>query len=73
MKISMTTGTLQQIRRKGLKALVDELGPVGAIRFLQQYETGVGDYSVERRRRIGNQTVVHLARQLAKERKKSSR
>jgi hypothetical protein len=40
--------TLLEIRRAGLEALARELGPVGMIRFLQQYETGHGDYSVER-------------------------
>lgn len=40
--------TLMQIRAVGLAALLRELGPVGMIRFLQQYETGSGDYSRDR-------------------------
>jgi len=40
--------TLEEIREAGLKALLRELGPVGMVRFLQQFETGRGDYSVER-------------------------
>jgi hypothetical protein len=40
--------TLEQIRRKGLIALHRELGKSGMIRFLQQFETGAGDYSRER-------------------------
>ena len=40
--------TLDQIRRKGLAALHRELGKAGMIRFLQQFETGTGDYSSER-------------------------
>ncbi len=31
--------TLEQIRMTGLKALSRELGPVGLVRFLQQFET----------------------------------
>lgn len=40
--------TLDEIRQKGLEALRRELGPVGMIRFLQQFETGRGDYARER-------------------------
>lgn len=40
--------TLEQIRVTGLAALMDRLGPDGMIRFLQQFETGSGDYSTER-------------------------
>ena len=42
------TMTLDQIRRKGLAALHRELGQTGMIRFLQQFETGSGDYASER-------------------------
>jgi hypothetical protein len=42
------TATLEQIRLRGLKALSKELGPVGLVRFLQQFETGEGDYTVDR-------------------------
>ena len=46
----MNTGTmtLDQIRIEGLKALERHLGPEGMIRFLQQFETGRGDYTKER-------------------------
>ncbi len=40
--------TLDEIRRKGLAALRRELGKAGIIRFLQQFETGSGDYARER-------------------------
>ena len=40
--------TLDDIRRRGLEALRRELGPAGMIRFLQQFETGSGDYARER-------------------------
>lgn len=45
------TATLDDIRQAGIEALVRELGPVGMIRFLQQFETGRGDYTAERQRR----------------------
>jgi len=40
--------TLDEIRRKGLTALRRELGRAGMIRFMQQFETGSGDYARER-------------------------
>lgn len=42
------TMTLEQIRKKGLAALRRELGKAGMIRFLQQFETGSGNYARER-------------------------
>jgi len=42
------TLTLDEIRRKGLEALRRELGQAGMIRFLQQFETGSGNYAHER-------------------------
>lgn len=42
------TMTLDEIRQQGVEALARDLGPVGMVRFLQQYETGTGDYSTER-------------------------
>lgn len=36
------------LRKLGLEALAKTLGPIGMVRFLQQFETGVGDYTKER-------------------------
>ncbi len=40
--------TLEEIRRRGLEALRRELGPAGMVRFLQQFETGSGNYAKDR-------------------------
>ena len=42
------TLTLEELREVGLRALSKVLGPVGAIRFIQQFEKGKGDYTKER-------------------------
>ena len=42
------TKTQQQIVRQGYKALVDSLGVVDAIRFIQHFSPGQGDYTKER-------------------------
>jgi hypothetical protein len=36
------------IRKAGLEAVAKKLGPLGMVRFLQQFETGRGDYTKER-------------------------
>jgi hypothetical protein len=40
--------TPQQIREAGMEILSRELGVVGMIRFMQQFELGMGDYSKDR-------------------------
>ncbi|HOL44806.1 MAG TPA: hypothetical protein PK659_11170 [Methanothrix sp.] len=40
--------TPAQIRGKGIRALVETLGPVGMARFLQQFDTGSVDCTKER-------------------------
>ncbi len=46
----MNTQTMspEEIRNAGLTALRRELGVVGMVRFLQQFEMGNGDYTKER-------------------------
>jgi len=46
----MTTLTMSPavIRKAGLEAVAKKLGPLGMVRFLQQFETGRGDYTKER-------------------------
>ncbi len=38
----------EEIRRRGLEALAKALGPVDAVRFLQSFDLGKGDYTKER-------------------------
>jgi len=42
------TMSLEQIRVAGMEALARELGIVGIVRFLQQFEMGHGNYSKDR-------------------------
>ncbi|MCG3147013.1 MAG: hypothetical protein PCFJNLEI_00449 [Verrucomicrobiae bacterium] len=43
-----TYRTPHEIAVKGFEALVEKLGPGGALQFIHQYETGKGDYTKER-------------------------
>ncbi|MDY0169721.1 MAG: hypothetical protein RBS80_24470 [Thermoguttaceae bacterium] len=56
--------TLDEVRRDGFEALRQRLGKADMIRFLQQFDTGRGDYSQERHQWVDATTiedVEHLA------------
>ena len=61
--------TLEQIRLAGLRALSRDLGAVDLARFLQQFETGDGDYTADRTRWLGERTVQELAQEIERGRK----
>ena len=73
--MSTRSMSLSEIRAAGLAALTRELGPVGMARFLQQYETGRGDYTRERESWLGGETVESLAEKIrqVRDRKQDSR
>lgn len=58
------TMTLNEIQQTGLAILSRELGPVGMVRFLQMFETGEGNYTVEREQWLQNQSVDEIARRI---------
>lgn len=60
-----------QIRQLGIKALTQALGPVGMVRFLQQFDTGNGDYTRDRDELLGNVTVEDLCAQIKEWRQRS--
>jgi len=61
--------TLEQIRREGLTALRKRLGRAGMIRFLQQFETGAGDYASERHDWVDQTSLSDIKRLADKGRK----
>lgn len=62
--------SLMEIRIAGMEALLRELGPVGMIRFLQQYETGEGDYTQERHTWLDSLDLQTIAEKIYNQRKK---
>jgi hypothetical protein len=48
MNTAINVNNLIEIRKTGLQALKEALGPVGMVRFIQQYENGSGDYTKEK-------------------------
>ncbi|MFH1288416.1 MAG: hypothetical protein ABII25_06945 [bacterium] len=53
-----------QIKQVGLKALILALGPVGMVRFLQQFETGYGDYTKDRDKWLGKINVRQVVKEI---------
>jgi hypothetical protein len=49
-----------EIRTLGWQALIDRLGPAGALRFAIQTERGFGDYAQLRHRHLGGLSVDEL-------------
>ena len=61
--------SLEQIRVAGMEALARELGSVGMIRFLQQFETGHGDYSSDRHQWLDNQDLDTILNRIREQRR----
>lgn len=62
------TLSLYEIRTIGFEALIRELGPAGAIRFMQQYETGQGNYTRDRNKLLPKKSVREIGREIIKAR-----
>ena len=54
--------TLDEVRREGLEALRQRLGRADMIRFMQQFETGRGDYARERQAWVDSTTLEEIER-----------
>jgi len=71
MKIE--TLTLYEIRTIGFEALLRELGPAGAIRFIQQYEAGHGNYTRNRKKLLPKKSVREIGKQIMKQRQSKAK
>jgi hypothetical protein len=66
----MTTLTMSPalIRKAGLEAVAKKLGPLGMVRFLQQFETGRGDYTKERDQWLKDADLKEIISEIRKKR-----
>lgn len=71
MKAQQTNPAI--LRKIGLEALYKSLGPIGMVRFLQQYEAGTGDYTKERDLWLKGISIDSIAVELRRTRKKKGR
>ena len=64
----MSTQTMSPaaIRKTGIEAVAKKLGPLGMIRFLQQFETGRGDYTRERGQWLEGLDVKEIVSEIKK-------
>jgi hypothetical protein len=65
--------SLEQIRIAGMEVLARELGPIGMVRFMQQFETGHRDYSKERHEWLDNQDMDSLVERIQNRRKRETK
>jgi hypothetical protein len=56
--------TNAEIRARGWDALLEKLGPSGALRFAMQTERGQGDYAARRQRILGRLSVDELLKRM---------
>lgn len=56
------------IRKAGLEAVAKKLGPLGMVRFLQQFETGRGDYSKDRDQWLKDMDIQEIISEIRKKR-----
>jgi hypothetical protein len=58
--------TNEQVVEIGLEILEKELGPVGMIRFIQQFDLGHGDYTRDRHKWLKEQNLEELVKKIKK-------
>jgi hypothetical protein len=68
----MSTQTLvsHEVRMRGMKALVRELGPAGMVDFMQQFRGGHGDYTKERRKHLNGLTIDQIVDEIQRKQAK---
>lgn len=51
----------REVEKASMEAIVRALGPAGLARFLQQFDSGSGDYSRERHHQLPDEDVAVIA------------
>jgi hypothetical protein len=55
------TKDVNSVRRLGIDALTEKLGPVGMLEFMRQFDSGFGDYSKDRHSWLGDLTIEEIS------------
>jgi hypothetical protein len=63
MKMSNIVRDLGTIRRLGIEALTEKLGPVGMVEFIRQFDSGYGDYTKEREEKLDGINIEMIVKQ----------
>jgi hypothetical protein len=57
---------MNTIRKMGIDALNDSLGPVGMIEFMRQFDSGYGDYTKERHNWLDKLSIEEISNEIKK-------
>ena len=57
---------INEVRYAGINALVKDLGIIGTINFLRQFDMGYGDYTKERVKTKDDRTVADIISEIKK-------
>ncbi len=60
---------IAELNRRATNALVREVGIVNTLRYLNQFRTGGGDYTVERDQLFGDMSVKDIIRDIKAQRR----
>ena len=63
------TRPLVEINQQAIRLLYKELGVVDAVRFLNQFTQGYGNYTQEREALLGNKSLDEIVSEIEKRRK----
>jgi hypothetical protein len=57
---------MNTIRKMGIEALNERLGPVGMIEFMRQFDSGYGDYTKERHNWLDTLSIEEISNEIKK-------
>ena len=58
--MTVQTRSLTDITRRAIEVLTRELGAADTLRFVNQFTTGLGDYTTEREQMLGEETLDQI-------------
>jgi hypothetical protein len=57
---------MNTIRKLGIEALTEKLGPVGMVEFIHQFDSGYGDYTKDRHNWLDNLSIEDISAEIKK-------
>jgi hypothetical protein len=57
---------MNSIRKLGIEALNEKLGPLGLVEFMRQFDSGYGDYTKERYNWLDGLTIEDISNEIKK-------
>ncbi|MDR2757839.1 MAG: hypothetical protein LBB78_00495 [Spirochaetaceae bacterium] len=57
---------MNTIRKLGIETLNENLGPIGMVEFIKQFDSGYGDYTKERHNWLAGLTIEDISTEIKK-------